>query len=389
MGIEIAARANSNTDSDIPPSFMMDYPTIGDLRNAFTSHQPSGSIPRPSSDIFIIESAPESTAGSKAPSTVMINNTSKNHTATSIIEEDIVMISSPNKDDSPTPSTRVILIQGRPSSEKRPLYLITDGTGSIATYIHLPLFSSKIPIYGIDSPYLRCPSRWTTEVGIAGAARIILEALVKIQPKGSFSIGGFSGGAMVAYEVCRQLAAAGRSVDGLLLIDMCCPRPCGSEAKAEVGWRIYESTASQAGGRDASNNTQQHLRAFFTNVAAYHPPPITEQERPKRTVNIWAKKGLIDRCSGDVSLVKLLAKSSIPTEPFPGSMEAGMMGAIAWGLPHKTDADLGPNGWDKYVGKTLCLSVDVDHLEIPMPQHVNLLHGSMEEAFEYFSGYRI
>lgn len=71
---------------------------------------------------------------------------------------------------------------------------------------------------------------------------------------------------------------------------------------------------------------------------------MTAQERPRRTAIVWAKKGLIDRCSGDRELMKLLARSDIPTAPFAGFMEDPKMGAIAWGLPHKTAADLGPNG---------------------------------------------
>ena len=97
---------------------------------------------------------------------------------------------------------------------------------------------------------------------------------------------------MLGYEVCRQLAAAGRSVDNSLLIDMRCPRSPGTTDKVEPGWKVYESIASQGGLWNASNTTQQHLRAIFASVAAYHPPPMTVQERPRRTAIIWAKKGL-------------------------------------------------------------------------------------------------
>ena len=138
-------------------------------------------------------------------------------------------------------------MQGRRSSGKPPFYFIADGTGSIAAYVYLPPFKSKLPVYGINLPYLRCPSRLTAEVGIPGAAKFIVEALIQAQPEGSFSIEGFSGGAMFSYEVYRRLAAAGHIVDRLLLIDMCCPCPVGAEDKAEVGWKIYESIASQGG----------------------------------------------------------------------------------------------------------------------------------------------
>ncbi|CAG8971037.1 hypothetical protein HYALB_00005275 [Hymenoscyphus albidus] len=368
MGIEIAARANSSTDSGLTPSFMLDYPTIGELRNQFSDHRRSSlsaASETSSSDFSFVERTPEGTS------------------ECSMTEEEIASNPSPEDDDSPAPNTRVILLQGRPSSGKQPFYLIADGTGSIATYIHLAPFKSKMPIYGIDSPYLQCPSRYTPEAGIPSAAKFIVEALIRVQPEGAFQIGGFSGGAMLAYEVCRQLAAAGRSVDSLLLIDMCCLRPAGSQSKSEIGWKIYESIASQSGGWDSSKNTQQHLKAIFTNVAAYHPAPMTTDERPKRTAIILAKKGLVDRISSDVRTMDLLAKPNIPTKAFTGFMKDGRMGAIAWGLPHKTDADLGPNGWERFVGEARCSSIDADHLEMPMPTHVHLLQKGMEEAFEY------
>ncbi len=189
---------------------------------------------------------------------------------------------------------------------------------------------------------------------------------------------------MIGYEVCRQLASVGRSVDSLLLMDMCCPRPVGALSNDELGWRIYASIA-RGGFWNSSDNTQNHLRAIFSSVAAYHPPPMPAHERPRRTAIIWAKKGLIDRCSDDTELMSLLADAGIPTEPFAGFMVDGSMGAIAWGLPHKTASDLGPNGWEKYVGEALCLSIDADHLEMPTPSHVHLLHKAMEEALTYLS----
>ena len=154
--------------------------------------------------------------------------------------EEIVVVQSPVEDIPPAPSARITLMHGRRSSGKPPLYLNADGTGSIATYVYLPTFKSKIPVYGIDSPHLRCPSRLTAEV-------------------------------------------------------------------------------------------------------------------------------------------------SIPTKSFTEFMEDAKMGAIAWGLPHNPDADLGPNGWDRNVGETLCLSIDADHLEMPIPGHVYLFHRAMEEALSYSS----
>lgn len=95
---------------------------------------------------------------------------------------------------------------------------------------------------------------------------------------------------------------------------------------------------------------------------------------------------MIDRCSRDVKLMQLLADRDIPTEPFARFTEDAKMGAIAWGLSHKTDADLGPDGWDRYVGEMLCLPIDADHLKMLMPGHLHLLHEAIEEAFISLSG---
>ncbi len=157
-------------------------------------------------------------------------------------------------------------------------------------------------------------------------------------------LGDFSGGAIFSYEVCRQLAAAGRIVDRLLLIEMFCLRPVGAEDKAEVGWNIYESIASQGGLWNASDMTQQHLRAFFASVAGYHPPPMTADERSRRTAinrHHLGQKGL-DR---DVS-----------SEPLAGFMEDANMGAIA-GASHtrlmQTWVPMG--GTDMLVRRCVCL----------------------------------
>ena len=173
MGIEIAARASNETGLDILPSFVVEYPTIDDLRNAFARPTTSTPHSEPISEFSLVASTPEST---------------EDHVS-ALETEEIVVVQSPVEDNSPAPSARITLTQGRRSSGKPPFYLIADGTGSIATYVYLPPFKSKMPVYGIDSPYLRCPSRLTTEVGIPGAAKFIVEALIQAQPEDPSRLG--------------------------------------------------------------------------------------------------------------------------------------------------------------------------------------------------------
>ncbi|KAF8850827.1 conidial yellow pigment biosynthesis polyketide synthase [Acephala macrosclerotiorum] len=386
MALEIVATVRAESGVDLPAAFVFDYPTIGDLRRAFggtPEAKPNTLIP-PSAETSIPETPdPVSTPGSvSSPGSSMVR-----------IEKDIVALEQEvDNDTSPAPTVRVTLLQGRPGAGKTPFYLMADGTGTIATYIHLPAFKGKIPIYGIDSPFLRCPSRLTSQVGIAGVAKLVVDALVKAQPTGPFSIGGFSAGSMVAYEVCRQLAVAGRKVDGLLLIDMCCPRSKVLDESAiqeedDFSFSIFEAAVAKDGLWSSTATTKQHFRAYFMAMHLYHPLPMTAEQRPARTAVIWAEKGLVNRVAHDPKLMQMLADQGIPTKAYPGFMEDPELGTFACLVPDKTKADLGPNGWDRFAGDMLTLSVDADHLDLPMPGHVHLLHGQMERVFNYFGFY--
>ncbi|QPC76873.1 hypothetical protein HYE68_007625 [Fusarium pseudograminearum] len=381
MAIEIASQVTEETGLDLLPSFIIDYPAIGDLRRAFGPKSTHTSLDNDLSRPSLVDDTSQAMQSSGSES---FDQPPTSVTSTSD-SGSMVKIDLGPDDDSPAPKIKITLLQGRPGNGRTPFYLIADGTGTIATYIHLPQFKSQMPIYGIDSPFLRCPTRFTTDVGITGAARFITEALMKAQPEGDFVLGGFSGGAMLAYEVCRQLAAANRKVDSLMLIDMCSPRSKTVEDKNDIGWAIFESISRQNGLWRSTDMTRQHLQAIFAAVATYHPQPLKASERPKRTAIIWAEKGMIDRCAGDSELMQKLAKRGIPTEPYPKFMEDSELGPVAWGLPHKTKNDLGPNGWERYIGHALCLSMPADHLEMPMPGHVHLLHENMTRAFEYFN----
>jgi len=76
------------------------------------------------------------------------------------------------------------------------------------------------PFYVLE-PYrfsgLRVPPTFET------VAAAHLEALRAVQPEGPYLLGGFCNGGLVAYEMARQLYAAGQTVDLLVLVDPASP----------------------------------------------------------------------------------------------------------------------------------------------------------------------
>lgn len=414
MAIEITSDVRREGCCEFPATFLTDYPTIGDLRRVFapagdrsnilvSQSLPMFSEPDPvpvidsgsSSDCQEHTLTPDSTPGTNTPAPVESAHVEKGDLLKAATSDSRTRSTVQNLEQIksiPSVSARIMLLHGRPKSGQTPLYLIADGTGSIATYLHLNPLQSNAPVYGIDSPFSRAPEHVST-AGIAGIATIIVKALLKARPVGPFQIGGFSGGGMLAFEVSRQLADAGRQVDGLLMIDIACPRSEIDSSLIKVspqaGFDMFQKMAAHDPFWNVTPSPlpMRHLLAFFEAVEAYHPSPISAAQRPRKCAVIWAEKGLVGRCAENPQLRQDLVDNGFSVEPYDGFMRDSTLGAIAWGVPDKRGSEgaLGPNGWDEFVGgDILCKSVDADHLEMLMPGHVHLLQGAMEEALDYF-----
>ncbi|KAJ0335542.1 hypothetical protein COL922a_009082 [Colletotrichum nupharicola] len=292
------------------------------------------------------------------------------------------------------------------------LNLVCDGGGSIATYIHLLRRRFLLPVYGIDSPFLRCPSRMTTQVGIVGVAKIMVEALIETQPNAGLSeaeedsivISGFSGWSLFCYEMCRQLLAQGRRVAGIVILDMRCPLPPPLPSAAawsdEEMWPIFFTTSGEHFiGNTPGFDITEHLRAMFMCVLDYHPPSLADAGPVLRipAAVVWCKGGMVGRLRRRrPELVSKLADMGYPVEPYPGFMENPKLGAVAWSLPDKkTETDLGPGGWDKYVdagedgerGKNMvCLAIEGDHHDAIAPTGAHRLAESLDKGVRFVLG---
>jgi thioesterase domain-containing protein len=89
-------------------------------------------------------------------------------------------------------------------------------------------------------------------------AKIHLKALYTIQPEGPYLLGGWCNGALVAYEMARQLYAQGQTVDLLVLMDSLVP---GSH-------KIVRSVISRLGGLMRLDQEKQ-LDWFISAVHVY------------------------------------------------------------------------------------------------------------------------
>uniref|UniRef100_A0A8C5H966 Fatty acid synthase n=1 Tax=Gouania willdenowi TaxID=441366 RepID=A0A8C5H966_GOUWI len=125
-----------------------------------------------------------------------------------------------NGDNSVSDPTRLLVDPSAPTvtalnelqSQQRALFLVHPIEGSVSSFQTL---ASKLslPCYG-----LQC-TKAAPLVDIPSLASFYVKSLRQLQPKGPYTIAGYSFGACVAFEMCSQLQRESEPVDYLFLLD--------------------------------------------------------------------------------------------------------------------------------------------------------------------------
>ena len=319
MSIAVLSAVKDRTGTMLPASFFNDYPTVADARKEL------GSEPEP--------------LPLAAPVTVK-----------------------PPKESKTKYTSRSVFLQGRPNSGQVPLFLFADGAGSAASYINLPPFKSKLPVYALESPFLKCPLEFTCS--FEAVAAIFVDEVQRICPSGPLMLGGWSMGGMYAFEVSRRLIILGREIKGLIMIDSPCPKPMPNmpdpsiELMNSTGIFIGVKRAGQAQESPMSLETKQHLVSCVKALKVYEPVPMLPGQRPEHAFVIWAKDGAFEKMSDDVEAA---AAWKAAAEKDGAETQVGLR--KDWLTSKRTS--FGPNGWDRLVGDGLeCVAIDGDHFSI-------------------------
>jgi len=110
------------------------------------------------------------------------------------------------------------LVPIQPLGAKRPLFLIHGAGGTVIIYRDLARhLGNDQPVYGLQAQGL--DGKQACLARVEAMAAHYLEAIRTIQPHGPYLLGGLSFGGTVAFEMARQLQAAGEQVTQLALLD--------------------------------------------------------------------------------------------------------------------------------------------------------------------------
>ncbi|HEX6865428.1 MAG TPA: thioesterase domain-containing protein, partial [Thermoanaerobaculia bacterium] len=166
------------------------------------------------------------------------------------------------------PLSAGILVPLRTGTGTRPLFLVHAAGGNALCYLDLARrLEIDRPVYGLQSPGLagEVPPGKVEEM----AARYVREVRVA-QPEGPYLLGGWSSGGVVAFEMARQLVAAGEEVERVILIDSLAPDGDGELDEAVLRGLFGVEVPGERDGDGLFEMFRTHVQA----VRSYEPRPL-------------------------------------------------------------------------------------------------------------------
>ena len=148
-------------------------------------------------------------------------------------------------------------------------------------------------------------------------------------------------GGTYAYEIARQLAVAGDTILGLVIMDCRVPQPVPAAVE-------HLSMPIDAPGLTEKNRI--HMTASGRTMVRYEPKPFPSDhgQQPKRTHIIW--------CRGDGSDEKTFGRAAMMPVGSGGDSKAMTfkeyeVELLKWFKGKREEEDFGSNGWEKLVGR--------------------------------------
>ncbi|KAK3903957.1 conidial yellow pigment biosynthesis polyketide synthase [Staphylotrichum tortipilum] len=259
-------------------------------------------------------------------------------------------------DQCPDRKASSVLLAGVQRTASKLLFLVPDGSGSPTSYTEVADVGGRWAVWGLFSPFMKQPSEYLC--GVYGMATKFIQEIKRRQPKGPYSLGGWSAGGVIAYEMVNQLVKAGEEVENLIIIDAPCPVTIEPLPQGLHAWFAAIGLLGEAGEKDEDGKDKEkkipewllpHFAASVTALSNYDAEPIPKDKSPK-VMTIWCEDGVCH------------SPSDPRPEPYP-------KGHALFLLDNRTD--FGPNRWDEYL--------DVDKMEFRhMPgNHFSMIHGDL------------
>ena len=260
-----------------------------------------------------------------------------------------VHASEPQPADGRESFRHLVPMHSGPIGAGTPLFVVAGMFGNVLNLSHVA------HLLGEDRPFFALQARGLLDDQVPHdtfeeMARDYLVEVRTVQPEGPYLLGGFSGGGLIAFEMARQLRAAGQQVSAMILLDtpirnpnhfglldkveMLLPgfrdegfRYLGRKLRERREWKRELRERAEARAAEASKSARFHSQrvgdAFLSAMAAYKVSPVdigATLFRPRLRVKfrlrdgrmIDAERNLLSPDNGWTPFVRSLSVIEVP-----------------------------------------------------------------------------
>jgi orsellinic acid synthase len=337
LSIKITAKFQHETQIELPAAFFTDHRTVADAQVVV-----DGEMQEPTPKELPLSHSPVIPAVNSSPTEA---NSSRQHKIDNAV-------------------SRAVLIQGQSRSRAAPLFLTTDGSGTVESYIHLKPLPAGRHIYALESPFLNSPEDF--DLSIPEMVTIFLRTIRHIQPHGPYLIGGWSAGSMYAYEAAHRLTMAGETISALIILDM---RPPSLTPAAIVTEDFVEKLSTFEGmnrardlPEDLTVKERLHLLATCRAISLYDAPAFPVDRQPRHIVVVWARLGLDKREDAPVAA---LGRAGLDIGKYADEMNLQEFERYFKSWFYGKRLQFGTNWWETLLGEHIVVHT-VDGGEYPL-----------------------
>jgi polyketide synthase PksM len=262
----------------------------------------------------------------------------------------------------------------------------TSGDGPTSFWVHSLLgeiswvmrlahyLGERFPVYAFQTPAgAASPARFTTMEQMAAA---YVSALRTVQPNGPYTLGGYSLGGAIAFEMAQQLQAAGESVSSLVLIDSYAPGSGATRSFTELSWdgfmvlMLTNTLVAQWKGGEPLRREMLPARdpEGQFQVAARHLRATTSVPQSHEELQAMLRRSL------ESSLANATLFERYQARPFPGKLDTllfrNTQGFVSesntLGIPAvQIDEADDDHGWSRWLPQApRILHIDSDHFSL-------------------------
>ncbi|KAL9060315.1 MAG: hypothetical protein Q9162_000719 [Coniocarpon cinnabarinum] len=341
LSIKTLANFRQETDIELPAAFFTEFSTVAAVREELDGPLEEPGIMQVSSETGVSHA---STTTEHPPQQQKIHNA----------------------------ISRSILMQGKSRSQDAPLFMATDGSGTVDSYIHLrPLLGGR-QVYGLESPFVEDSDAFDLTVGELAA--VFIRTIRRIQPHGPYLIGGWSAGSVYAYEIAHRLFNEGETIDALIILDMRAPslNPIPLIIQEFVSkLSTFDTINRDRNLPELTAKQKAHLRGTCRALSSYVAAPFPPGQNPRYSTVVWARSGLDKRDDAP------LAAMSRPSPNSGTRLDQLTQGEFeqyfnSWFYGRRTQ--FGTNGWEALLGDKISVhDIDGDHFTMMKPPFVDAI----------------